>query len=242
MSYQQTLEKMRTMKLSGMARSFQSSLEVGFDKMTPDELIGFLIDAEYDDRNNRKLSRLLKASNLRYQASIEHLNFQHKRNLDKNQIMRFTSNNWIEKKQNIIITGPTGCGKSYIACALGHNACLHNHSVLYFNTSKLFKSLRLASADGTYLREIGKIKKSNLLILDDFGLDNFDKQTRLFLLEILKDRHELKSTIITSQVPVSHWHEIIGESNIADAFCDRLLHSAHRIELKGESLRKNFSE
>ena len=242
MSYQQTLEKMRTMKLSGMARSFQSSLEVGFDKMTPDELVGFLIDAEYDDRNNRKLSRLLKASNLRYQASIEHLNFQHKRNLDKNQIMRFASNNWIEKKQNIIITGPTGCGKSYIACALGHNACLHNHSVLYFNTSKLFKSLKLASADGTYLREIGKIKKSNLLLLDDFGLDNFDKQTRLFLLEILEDRHELKSTIITSQVPVSHWHEIIGESNIADAFCDRLLHSAHRIELKGESLRKNFSE
>lgn len=242
MSYQQTLEKMRTMKLSGMARSFQSSLEVGFDKMTPDELVGFLIDAEYDDRNNRKLSRLLKVSNLRYQASIEHLNFQHKRNLDKNQIMRFASNNWIEKKQNIIITGPTGCGKSYIACALGHNACLHNYSVLYFNTSKLFKSLKLASADGTYLREIGKIKKSNLLLLDDFGLDNFDKQTRLFLLEILEDRHELKSTIITSQVPVSHWHEIIGESNIADAFCDRLLHSAHRIELKGESLRKNFSE
>lgn len=242
MSYQQTIEKMRTMKLSGMVRSFQSSLEVGFEKMTPDELVGFLVDAEYDDRNNRKLSRLLKASNLRYQASIEHLNFRHKRNLDKNQILRFASNNWIEKKQNIIITGPTGCGKSYIACALGHNACLHNHSVLYFNTSKLFKSLRLASADGTYLKEIGKIKKSNLLILDDFGLDTFDKQTRLFLLEILEDRHELKSTIITSQVPVSHWHEIIGESNIADAFCDRLLHSAHRIELKGESLRKNFSD
>jgi len=242
MSYHTTLEKMRLMKLSGMARSFQSSFEIGFGKMTPDELVAFLIDAEYDTRNNRKFERLLKTADLRYSASIEHLDFVHKRNLDKNQMLRFASNDWLEKKQNIIITGSTGCGKSYIACALGHNACLHNYSVFYFNSSKLFKSLRIASADGTYLKKTDKIKKSDLLILDDFGLDSFDNQTRLFLLEILEDRIGLKSTIITSQIPINHWHEVIGESNIADAFCDRILHSAHRIELNGESLRRIFSK
>jgi DNA replication protein DnaC len=242
MTNEQTLEKMKTMHLHGMARQFLTSLETGFKKLTPDEFVSLLIDAEFDERNNKKLVRLLKTAKFRYKASIEGLNFQFKRNLDKNLIMRFVSNSWLKKKQNIIITGPTGSGKSYIACAIGHNACMHNHSVLYFNSSKLFKSLRLANADGTYLKEINRIKKCELLILDDFGLEPFDKHTRLSLMEIIEDRHGEKSTIITSQFPPNAWHEIISEQTIADAICDRILHSAHRIELKGESLRKNFTE
>lgn len=242
MSYEQTIEKMKSMHLHGMARSFQTTSEMGFTKITPDELVAMLIDAESDERSNKKLARLLKTAKLRYMASMEHIDFQFKRNLDKNMLMRFATNTWIEKKQNIIITGPTGCGKSYVACALGHNACIHGRTVSYFNSSKLFKSLKLSNADGTYLKEINRIKKIDLLIIDDFGLEPFDKQSRLSLLEIIEDRYDEKSMIITSQFPVSTWHEMIGEKTIADAICDRLLHSAHRIELKGESLRKKFSE
>ena len=225
MSYEQTIEKMKSMHLNGMARSFQATSEMGFTKITPDELVAMLIDAEHDERSNKKLARLLKKAKLRYRASMEHIDFQFKRNLDKNMLMRFATNTWIEKKQNMTITGSTGCGKSYIACALGHNACIYGRTVAYFNSSKLFKSLKLANADGTYLKEVNRIKKIDLLIIDDFGLEPFDK-----------------STIITSQFPVSNWHEMIGEKTIADAICDRLLHSAHRIELNGESLRKKFSE
>lgn len=242
MSYEQTIEKMKSMKLHGMARSFQTSFEMGFKKLTPDELVALLIDAEHDDRNNKKISRLLKSSKLKLQASVENIDFHFKRNLDKNLIMRFATNSWIDKKQNIIITGPTGCGKSHIACALGHNACIHEYSVCYFNSSKLFKSLKLANADGTYLKEVNRIKKFNLLIIDDFGLEPFDRQSRLSLLEIIEDRHNEKSMIITSQFPISSWHEIIGEKTIADAICDRLVHSARRVELKGESLRKKFAQ
>jgi DNA replication protein DnaC len=242
MSYEQTIEKMKAMHLHGMARSFQATSEMGFTKLTPDELVAMLIDAEHDERNNKKLARLLSAAKLRYRASMEHIDFQFKRNLDKNQIMRFATSNWLDKKQNIIITGSTGCGKSYIACALGHNACIHGRSVCYFNSSKLFKSLKLANADGTYLKEINRIKKIDLLIIDDFGMEPFDKQSRLSLLEIIEDRYDEKSMILTSQFPASSWHEMIGEKTIADAICDRLLHSAHRIELKGESLRKKFTE
>jgi DNA replication protein DnaC len=242
MSYEQTIEKMKSMHLNGMARSFQATSEMGFTKITPDELVAMLIDAEHDERSNKKLARLLKKAKLRYRASMEHIDFQFKRNLDKNMLMRFATNTWIEKKQNMTITGSTGCGKSYIACALGHNACIHGRTVAYFNSSKLFKSLKLANADGTYLKEVNRIKKIDLLIIDDFGLEPFDKQSRISLLEIIEDRYNEKSTIITSQFPVSNWHEMIGEKTIADAICDRLLHSAHRIELNGESLRKKFSE
>lgn len=242
MSYEQTIEKMKSMHLHGMARSFQSTSEMGFTKITPDELVGMLIDAEHDERTNKKFARLLKTAKLRYRASMEHIDFQSKRNLDKNMLMRFATNTWIDKKQNMLITGPTGCGKSYVACALGHNACIHGRSVAYFNSSKLFKSLKLSSADGSYLKEINRMKKFDLLIIDDFGLEPFDKQSRLSLLEIIEDRYDEKSTVFTSQFPVSNWHEMIGEKTIADAICDRLLHSAYRIELKGESLRKKFAE
>lgn len=241
MTNEQTLEKMKSMHLNGMVRSFQDSIGMGIGKLTPDELVAMLVDAEYDSRANKRLQRLLMNAKFRYRASMEALNFQVKRNLDKNLMMRFSSSMWIEKKQNIIITGPTGSGKSFIACAIGHSTCQHNYSTLYYSTSKLFKFLKLSNADGSYLKEINKIKKIDLLILDDFGIESFDGQGRVSLLEIIEDRHGEKSLIISSQYPVSAWHQLIGGETIADAICDRLLHSAHRIELKGDSLRKKFS-
>jgi DNA replication protein DnaC len=240
MTNEDTLEKMKKMHLHGMARSFLASMEIGSGQLTPDELVGMIVDSEYDDRTNKRLERLLLKAKLRYKASIENINFHEKRNLDKNSIIRYASGTWLEKKENILITGPTGSGKSFIACALGNRACLLNYSVLYYGTSKLFKQLKLASVDGSYLKELSKIKKVDLLILDDFGLDVFDKQSRLALLEILEDRIELKSMIIASQLPTQTWYDSIGEKNIADAICDRLLHTAHRIELKGESMRKKI--
>lgn len=160
------------------------------------------------------------------------------RNLDKNTILKLSNGQWLENKQNIIITGPTGVGKSFIASSIGHQVCLTGHKVIYFNCMKLFSMLKYSCADGSYIDEIKKMQKNDLLILDDFGLQNIDKQNRLSLLEILEDRHGQRSTIIVSQLPVKNWHEIIGDSTIADAILDRLVHTALRIDLKGESIRK----
>ena len=179
----------------------------------------------------------------RYQASFEQLNFRVKRNLDKNEVLRFQDCNWSERRQNIIITGSTGSGKSFIASALGHNACMFGFRVLYFNTAKLFANLKLKKADGTYLKELKRIQKQDLLILDDFGLEHLDKNSRFTLLEIMEDRHGVKSTIIASQMPIKTWHEIIGDATIADAICDRIVHSSHRLDLKVvKSLREKLKE
>ena len=163
-------------------------------------------------------------------------------NLDKNRILRLSDGNWIREKKNIIITGPTGVGKSFIAVALGHQACVLGFKTLYFNCSKLFPRLNLFKADGTYLKELNKIQKQDVLILDDFGLQPLEIQSRLMLLEILEDRHGLKCTVMVSQLPVSSWHEIIGDKTIADAICDRIIHTAYRLEMKGESVRKKYSQ
>ncbi|MCP5503068.1 MAG: ATP-binding protein [Leptospiraceae bacterium] len=153
-------------------------------------------------------------------------------------VLKLSSFEWIKRKYNLIISGPTGTGKSYLACAFGNNACLEGYSVLYYNSSKLFNSLRMKKVDGSYNREIDKIKKTDLLILDDFGLEPFDKKTALFLMEIIEDRHGQKSTIITSQYPISSWHDVVNNQTIADAVCDRILHSSYTFTLKGDSMRK----
>jgi len=238
-----TISKMQKMKLHGMLRAFNQSLEAGMmDKFTTDELLGHLVDAEWDDRHNRRLQRLIKAAKFRYQASLEEIDFKLDRGLDKNMLLRFSSCNWIEKRRDIIITGPTGVGKSFLASALGFQGCMYGFKVIYFNCSKLFSQLRLSKADGTYNKELDRIQKQEALILDDFALHPFDTQSRLSLLEIMEDRHGRGSTVISSQFPVKSWHEIIGEPTIADAICDRIIHSAYRIELKGESVRKKYAE
>ena len=241
MNNEATITKMQKMKLYGMLRVFNQSLETGMmNKFTTDELLGHLVDAEWDDRHNRRLERLIKAAKFRYQASLEEIDFKLDRGLDKNMLLRFSNCSWIENKRDIIITGPTGVGKSFLVSSLGYQGCMYGFKVLYFNCSKLFSQLKLTKADGTYNKELNRIQKQDLLILDDFGLHPFDAQSRLSLLEIMEDRHGRGSTVISSQFPVKSWHEIIGEPTIADAICDRIIHSTFRIELKGDSVRKKY--
>ena len=234
-----TLEKMRKMKLHGMHRAFKTSVESGkTENYTQDEIVSHLIESEWDDRKNRSVDRQLKNAKFRYKASLEELNYAADRNLDKNQLNRFGECGFINKNENILITGSTGIGKSYIASAIGHQACGLGYKVLYHNTAKLMGKLKIAKADGSYSREIAKIERQNLLILDDFGIQPFDAQGRAMLMEIIEDRHGKSSLIITSQVPVNKWYDIIGDKTMADAILDRIIHQAHRLELKGESLRK----
>lgn len=235
----ETLEKMRKMKLFGMFRAFKTSIEAGKNEnLTMDEMVSNLITSEWDDRKNRSVERQLKNARFRYKASLEELNFQIDRNIDRNEVMRFGECSFINKNENILITGSTGIGKSYLASAIGHQACSLGYKVLYHNTAKLMGKLKIAKADGSYLKEVAKIERHNLLILDDFGIQPFDAQGRAMLMEIIEDRHGKSSTIVTSQVPVNKWYEIIGEQTIADAILDRIIHEAHRLELKGESMRK----
>lgn len=230
---------MSAMKLNGMKQAFELSMETNQSvRMTPDELLAILIEAEYNDRQNRKTDRLLRAARFRYRASVEEIDFTHPRNLDRNEILRLASCDFVRKNENIIITGPTGVGKSYLASAFGHQACIRDYKVAYYNLNKLFTKLKMQKSDASDIKEKLKIEKHDLLILDDFGLQVLDLESRLSLLEIIEDRHGKKSTVITSQLPANKWHEAIGDDTIADAILDRIVHTAHRIELKGGSLRK----
>lgn len=236
---QETLDKLKKLRLLGMARAYETSLEN--DKtlaLSADELVGMLIEAEWDDRLNRNIERRLRYARFRYQSCMENIDYQSERNLDRNQLMRLAECNFIRKHENIIITGSTGIGKSYLATAIGHQACTIGFKVYYANLGKLFSRLKMGRADGSYLKEISRIERQDLLIIDDFGLLPIDQQNRSALMEIVEDRHKKASMIITSQLPVNCWHEVIGEKTIADAILDRIVHDAHRVELRGESLRK----
>lgn len=236
---EQTLHKMRQMKFYGMMRAFRASLENdAMARMTPDELVSMLVESEWDDRNNRRIDRQIRNAKFRYKANVEQLHFDIDRNLDKNQFMRLAECTFIQRKENLLITGSTGIGKSYISSAIGNQACTLGYKVFYTNASKLFSKLKMAKADGSYLKEIAKIERQDLLIIDDFGLQALDGSNRTVLLEIIEDRHGNRSTIITSQLPVDQWYDIIGEQTIADAVLDRIVHDAHRIVLIGDSLRK----
>jgi len=236
---EQTFQKMKQMKFYGMVRAFNASMENGnMSKLTTDELISMLVEAEWDDRNNRRIERHIRNARFRYKANIEQIHFDIDRNLEKNQFMRLSECTFIQLKENLLVTGSTGIGKSYISSAIGNQACTLGYKVLYANTSKLFSKLKMTKADGSYIREIAKIERQDLLILDDFGLQVLDAPSRQMLMEIIEDRHGKRSTIITSQLPVNQWHEVIGEQTIADAILDRIVHDAHRIELTGESIRR----
>jgi len=239
MDIQATLEKLKQMKLYGFEQAYRQVYENGQQQgFTIDQLIAHLVDAEYDERYNKKLARLLKAAHLKQTANLSQIDYKPERNLDKNLLLRLQTCDWIHKKRDILITGPTGAGKSFIACALGFQACVNEYKTLYVTANKLFDRFIYAKADGTYLKELSKIEKMDLLILDDFCLKPIDARSRSILLDIIDDRHGKKSTIIISQLPVNKWHEIIGEPTIADAIMDRLVNGSYRIDLKGESMRK----
>ena len=234
---EKNLEQMNLMKFYGMATVYQSVIQ-GKQSFTNDELVSMLIQAEWEDREARKIRRHLKAARFRYHAAVEEITYQPDRNLDKTVMTRLTDCSFIKRHENILITGPTGVGKSFISSALGNQACHKGFKVLYFNTQKLFTRLKMSKADGSYVREIDRIEKQDLLIMDDFGLQEMDTQKRMAFLEIIEDRFDIKSTIISSQLPVNKWYDVIGEGTIADAILDRLVNGAHRIDLQGESLRK----
>lgn len=236
-----TMQKLEEMRLSGFSRIYREMLETGINKdFTIDEIIAHLVQAEWDDRYNRRLQRLVAKAKFRYLAGMEQIDYIAKRNLDKMLMLRLSSCDWINRKQNVIITGSTGLGKSFLASALGHQACQQGFKVYYRNCSKLFDELKIAKAEGSYIKAIDRIEKLDLLILDDFGLKPLESNQRLILLELLEDRHGKRSTIITSQLPVKSWYDVIAEPTIADAILDRLSHSSHRMELDGDSLREKY--
>lgn len=243
MNNNETLEKLKQMRLGAMAELHQQHLQENhLIDMTADEYLAILTDHEWEDRQNRKINRLFKQANFKQKASIAEVDYQSQRSLDKNMFSRLANLDFIKRKENIIITGASGLGKSYLAQALGHQACLLGYKTIYSNMAKLFSRLKLSKVDGTYLKELNKLVKADLLILDDFGLQSFDNNARETLMDIIDDRYNETSTIISSQIPVSQWYNIIGEGTIADAILDRIVNSSHRVNLEGESLRKTKIE
>lgn len=241
MNKNQTIEKLKNMRLDAMANMYMHHIQNNlYSDSTPDEYLSVLVDHQWEERQNNKIQRLIKQAAFRQKASIADVDYTTARNLDKNMFNRLSTLDFVTKKENIILTGASGVGKSYLAQALGHQACLMGMKTQYYITSRLFNQLKLAKVDGTYQKELNKLLKNELLILDDFGLKAFDNHAREALMDVIEDRYSTKSTIVSSQIPVSAWYEIIGEGTIADAILDRLVNSSHRINLIGKSLRKDI--
>ena len=234
-----TKDKLRTLRLHGMLKALQEQSGDGqYTQMNFEERLGLLIDRELTEQEDRRLGSRLRQAHLRQEACVENIDFGIPRGLDKSVIKSLTSGQWIQDKLNVLITGPCGVGKSFIACALAHKACLMGHAALYVRAPRMFSDLGLSKGDGRYPKLMRSLTKAQILIIDDWGLSTLTDGERRDLLEILEDRHNARSTILTSQLPVKHWHEMIGNPTLADAILDRLVHNAYTIELKGDSLRK----
>lgn len=234
-----TVEKLIMMKLHGLAEALQEQIKTrAYKDLSFEERLGMLIDRELDSRQDRKLRTLLAKARFRYQgASVEDVNFTAKRGITKDVILSLSQNGWIKDKRNIIITGSTGVGKTYMACVLGNSACRAGISAYYARLPRLFQELKISRADGSYGKLLNKLSRVELLIVDDWGLSPLSETERRDFLEIMEDRYKVCSTIISSQIPVEKWHDLIGEPTIADAICDRLIHNAHKIKLTGKSMR-----
>lgn len=239
----QTLEQLVQLKLHGMAQAYGTTLTLPAQELpTAHELMALMVDAEQQSRISQRTKMYLKLSNLRYDAVLEQVKCSPERNLTRSQVLALADCNFIQRAENILITGSTGCGKSYLACAFGRQACMLGYKTLYLGMNRFMEKLGLSKLEGSYIKLLNHIEKTPLVIFDDFGLTPLDPQVRVALLQVLEDRYGKQSTIITSQLPVNKWHQYINEPTLADAIMDRLSGSAHRFELKGESLRKRCIE
>jgi DNA replication protein DnaC len=236
---QQTLTKLTQLKLNGMREALEQQIaQPNTHDLSFEERLGLLVDHEVTSRDNRRLQRLLKAAGLKQSACVEDIDYRHARGLQRQQVASLAAGDWITKHQNMMLVGPTGCGKSYLACALGQQACRQGHPTLYIRFNRLLEQLRIAHGDGSFVKLMTKMAKTHLLIIDDWGLQKLSKAQANDVLELIEDRQGIGSTLITSQLPIENWYDMIGEPTLADAILDRLLHTAHKIILKGESMRK----
>lgn len=239
----QTLSQLRQLKLGGMASALQTQHEQPgtYEGLSFAERLLLLVENEHLERENRKQQRLIRSAKFKLSASAREIDYQHPRGLHQSQVAALLQCDWLTKAQNLLITGPCGSGKTYLACALGHTACLKGFSTRYYRISRLLLELTQAKADGTYTKALKALAKVDLLIVDDWGLEPFTAAQRNDLMEIMDDRHGNTSMIIISQLPTEQWYESIGDNTLADAILDRIMHNAHRFKLKGESMRKIFN-
>lgn len=235
-----TLEKLQTLNLSGMVRALTEQLDQpSYQGLSFEDRLGLLVDRELTDRDNRRLERNLRAAKLRLSASVEDVDFRHPRGLDRSLLLKLADAEWVGAHRSVLIVGPTGVGKTYVACALAQAAIRHGRTALYRRGPRLFAELAVARADGRFPRLLTAWAKVDVLLIDDLATPPLTPQQAADLLEVLEDRHQLRSTIVTSQLPVAHWHEALADPTLADAILDRLVHNSYRLELIGESMRKD---
>ncbi len=233
------IKKLLALRLFGMARGLEDQQRLPeIDSLTFEERLGLLVDREMTDRDNRRLQTRLRQARLRQDAVLEDIDFRHPRGLDKSLLAQLSSCGWVEQHHNLLITGPTGCGKTFLACALAHKACREGFTVRYLRLHRLLQDLQIAKGDGRYTKLLVALAKTDLLVLDDWGITPFIDEQRRDLLEILEDRHGRRSSLVAAQLPVDKWHAQIGDPTLADAILDRLIHNAHKLPLKGDSMRK----
>ncbi len=238
-----TLERLDQLRLCGMAKALREQLRTpDVDSLDFDERFGLLVDREWTDRADRRLTSRLKQAGLRQTASMPDIDYRKTRGISKQLFLRLAACDWVASHQNIVITGATGVGKSFIACALAHSACLEGYTAAYHRLPRLIEELQLTRGDGRYLKLLKQISRVDVLILDDWGLTRLSQPQQADLLELLDDRHQRRSTIVTSQLPTDHWHTAMADPTLADAILDRLVHNAHHITLKGESMRKHLAD